>query len=90
MNKQIKPHAPAAELLGPKDVAKDMAVLEQAFARRRAKRIQELKMVPISANTYRLITALITTGVCRDEEEAVTKAVRTLFVAVSPAFSEEI
>jgi len=90
MSKQIKPHEPEAELLGPEDVAKDLAVLEQAFARRRAKRIQELRTVPIGADTYRLISSLIASGVCRNEEEVITKAVMTFFVAVSPTFPKEI
>lgn len=51
---------------------------------------QELKTVPIGADTYRLISSIIASGVCHDEEEVITKAVRTFFVAVSPAFPEEI
>jgi hypothetical protein len=90
MNKQIRPHEPEAELLGPEDLAKDLAVLEQALARRRARRIQELKAVLISVDTYRLISSLVSTGVCQDEKEVVTKAVRAFFVAVSPALSEEV
>ncbi|MBM4445590.1 MAG: hypothetical protein FJ020_09895 [Chloroflexi bacterium] len=43
MERQIKPHEPEAELLGPEDVAKDIASLEQAPARRWAKRMEELK-----------------------------------------------
>ncbi|TEU10336.1 MAG: hypothetical protein E3J21_26635 [Anaerolineales bacterium] len=90
MNKQIKPHEPEEELLGPEDVAKDLAVLEQAFVHRRTKQIREWKTVPISADTYRLIASLIASGVCRDEEEIVTKAVQAFFVAVSPAFPEDV
>ena len=90
MNKKIKPHEPEEELLGPEDVAKDLAVLEQAFAHRRSKQIQEWKTVPISADTYRLIASLIASGVCRDEEEIVTKAIQAFFVAVSPVFPEDV
>ena len=90
MSKQIKPHEPEEELLGPEEVAKDLAVLEQAFAHRRTKQIQEWKTVPISADTYRLIANLITSGVCRDEEEIVTKAIQAFFVAVSPVFPEDV
>ena len=90
MNKQIKPHEPEEELLGPEDVAKDLTVLEQVFAHRRSKQIQEWKTVPISADTYRLIASLIASGVCRDEEEIVTKAIQAFFVAVSPAFPEDV
>ena len=43
MERQIKPHEPEAELLGPEDVAEDIASLEQALARRWAKRMEELK-----------------------------------------------
>ena len=90
MDKQIKPHEPEEELLGPEDVAKDLTVLEQAFAHRRSKQIQEWKTVPISADTHRLIASLIASGVCRDEEEIVTKAIQAFFVAVSPAFPEDV
>jgi hypothetical protein len=83
INKKIKSHEPEKELLGPEDVAKDLAVLEQAFAHRRSKQIQEWRTVPISAS-------LIARGVCRDEEEIVTKAIQTFFVAVSPAFPEDV
>ena len=43
MDRQIKPHEPEAELMGSEDVAKDIASLEQALARRSAKRMEELK-----------------------------------------------
>jgi hypothetical protein len=89
MNKQIEPHDQKKSCWDLK-MWPDLAVLEQAFAHRRTKQIQEWKTVPISADTYLLIASLIASGVCRDEEEIVSKAIQAFFVAVSPAFPEDI
>jgi len=90
MNKRIKPHEPEEELLSAEDVAKDLAVLERAFARRRARQEQEMLVVSVRPITYHLIANLVDLGVCSDAEEVIAKAVRAFFVAVSPSFPDDI
>ncbi len=80
--KQITAHEPEAELLSPDDLDNDVAVIERCLRRRRIEQL--VRKALAKANTAQMVEALISAGICRDEEEAIIRGVETLFVAVFP------
>jgi hypothetical protein len=72
---------PSAELLSAEDVHQDVASLTTALERRRAER-QAHDMLAHSS-IREMLNKLIVTGVCKTEEEAIERALRTLLTAVT-------
>ncbi|MFQ6057422.1 MAG: hypothetical protein ACE5MB_00885 [Anaerolineae bacterium] len=79
---KISPHEPKAELLSPEDVDKDVASLSEALMEKRAERIA--RNVLAHPDVSKILRELVEMGICADEEEAITRALKAFFVAVSP------
>ena len=80
--KNIRAHEPEAELLGPEDLEHDVAVINRCVERRQAeKRVWEALS---ESGTEKLMEALISAGVCKDEKEVIIRGIQTLFVAAFP------
>jgi hypothetical protein len=78
----ITAHEPEAELLSPEDVDKDIASFTQALAQKKAERFAQA--VLMREDIHQLIDGLLSTGLFRDEGEIFTRALQTLFIAISP------
>jgi len=81
--KRIAPHEPKAELLSPKDVDRDVASLSEALLEERARRIA--RNILLRPDIRQILKALLESGACEDEEEAIARGLKTLSVALSPA-----
>jgi len=79
---KISPHEPRAELLSPEDVDKDVASLSEALMEKRAEQIA--RNVLARPDTSKILHELVEMGICTNEEEAIARALRAFFVAVSP------
>jgi len=78
----ILPHEPEEELLTAEDVAEDVATLERIIAEKQAEYLSETAMSEPSV--WKMISELVSAGICRDEEEVIARAVESFFVAVFP------
>lgn len=76
----ITAHEPEEELLGPEDLAEDVATLNRLLAEKRKAAI----LSELDPETRRLLEELVAQGICQDEKEAIARAVRTFALAVSP------
>jgi hypothetical protein len=79
---RITAHEPEAELLSAEDVDKDIASFSKALAQKKAERL--IQTVLMREDIRQIFDDLLSVGVFRDEEEIITRALQTLFVAVSP------
>lgn len=80
--KRIAPHEPQAALLSAKDVNGDVASLSEALLEERVNRIA--RNVLLRPDVRQLLRALLESGVCENEEEAIARGLKTLSVALSP------
>ncbi|MCZ6678992.1 MAG: hypothetical protein O7E52_17300 [Candidatus Poribacteria bacterium] len=78
----ITAHEPEAELLSPADVDKDIASFTKALEPKKSEGFTQA--VLMRKEIRQLIDSLLATGLFRDEEEILTRALQTLFIAVSP------
>ncbi|MEE8389339.1 MAG: hypothetical protein V3S14_00895 [Anaerolineae bacterium] len=81
--KRIAPHEPQAALLSAKDVDGDVASLSEALLEERANRIA--RNVLLRPDVRQLLRALLESGMCENEEEAITRGLKTLSIALSLA-----
>lgn len=81
--KRIAPHEPQAALLSAKDVDGDVASLSEALLEERVNRIA--RNVLLRPDVRQLLRALLESGVCENEEEAIARGLKTLSVALSLA-----
>jgi len=94
---KISPHEPRAELLSPEDVDKDVASLDEELLgpkeleedvatldRLLAEKRKAAILSELDPETWHLLEELVEQGICQDEKEAVTRAVRAFVLAVSP------
>ena len=79
--KRIAPHEPQAALLSAEDVDGDVASLSEALLEERVNRIA--RNVLLRPDVRQLLRALLESGVCENEEEAITRGLKTLSVALS-------
>ena len=79
----IAPHEPQAALLSAEDVDRDVASLSEALMEERARRIA--RNILLRPEVRQILQALLTSGACEDEEEAITRGLKTLSVALSLA-----
>lgn len=84
--KRIAPHEPQAALLSAEDVDRDVASLSEALIEERARRIA--RNVLLQPEVHQILKALLESGVCENEEEAIARGLKTLFAALSPALEE--
>ena len=84
MEKRIAPHEPQAALLSAEDVDRDVASLSEALIEERARRIA--RKVLLRPEVRQILEALLESGACEDEEEAIARGLKTLSVALSPAW----
>ena len=82
--KQIAPHEPQAALLSPEDVDRDVASLSEALMEERARRIA--REVLLHPEVRQILRSLLESGACENEEEAIARGLKTLLVALSPAW----
>ena len=80
--KKITAHEPEAELLGPEDLAHDVGVINRCIQRRQVERL--MREAVSESGTQKLMEALISAGVCKDEKEVIMRGIQTLFVAAFP------
>ncbi|TEU18727.1 MAG: hypothetical protein E3J21_05295 [Anaerolineales bacterium] len=78
-----RPHEPQAALLSAEDVDKDVASLSEALIEERARRIA--RNVLLRSEIRQILEALLESGVCENEEEAIARGLKILSVALSPA-----
>jgi hypothetical protein len=81
--KRIAPHEPQAALLSVEDVDKDVASLSEALIEERARRIA--RNVLLRSEIRQILEALLESGACENEEEAIARGLKILSVALSPA-----
>ena len=81
--KRFAPHEPQAALLSAEDVDRDVASLSDALLEERAKRIA--RNVLLRPDVRQILQALLESGACENEEEAIARALKTLSVALSLA-----
>lgn len=82
--KRFAPHEPQAALLSVEDVDRDVASLSEALMEEQARRIA--RKVLLRPDVRRILRALLESGVCEDEEEAIARGLKTLSVALLPAW----
>jgi|Deesub1362B_J571_1020462.scaffolds.fasta_scaffold79213_1 hypothetical protein len=80
--RKVSPHEPRAELLLPEDVDKDVASLSEALREKQAERIA--RNVLSRPDVSQMLRELVEMGICANEEEAIIKALKAFFMAVSP------
>ena len=80
--KQIAAHEPKAELLSAEDVDKDVASLSEALMEERARRIAQ--NVLLRPDMRQILGALLESGACENEEEAIARGLKVLSVALLP------
>ena len=81
--KRIAPHEPQAALLSAEDVDKDVVSLSEALIEERARRIA--RNVLLRSEIRQILEALLASGACENEEEAIARGLKILSVALSPA-----
>ena len=81
--KIIAPHEPQAALLSAEDVDEDVASLSEALMEERARRIAQ--NVLLRSDVRQILEALLESGACENEEEAIARGLKTLSVALSLA-----
>jgi len=72
---------PENEILSPQEAWADFISLKQALN----SGSQETVLLPITLDAATLAKKLVELGICENETEVIARAVRTFFVAVSPA-----
>ncbi len=82
--KRIAPHEPRAQLLSAEDVEGDVASLSEALIEEQAKQIA--REVLLRSDVRQMLRTLVSSGVCKSEEEAIARGLRTLSAAVSPVW----
>jgi hypothetical protein len=83
MKPAITSHEPEESLLTAEDAWQDYQSLKLALtAEGTESTIQQCLELPPGVSE--LVRELVTTGVCQDEREVITRAVEAFFVAVSP------
>jgi len=80
--RNITPHEPQAALLVAEDVDKDVASLSEALLEEQAKRIA--RNVLLRSEVREILQALLESGACEDEEEAIIRGLKTLSAALLP------
>jgi hypothetical protein len=81
--KRIAPHEPQAALLSAEDVDRDVVALSEALIEERARRIA--RNVLLRSEIREILEDLLESGACESEEEAITRGLKILSVALSPA-----
>ena len=82
--KRIAPHEPQVALLSAKDVDGDVASLSEALMEERARRIARNVLMRLEAR--QILQALLESDACESEEEAIVRGLKTLSVALLPAW----
>ncbi len=85
--KRFTPHEPEEELLGPEELEHDVAVLQRALRQRRGEVLAQTLANDPKVNA--ILDWLVRAGVCKDEGEAIVRALETFFVAVAPVSERE-
>lgn len=83
MEKKIAPHEPQAALLTNQDVDRDVASLSEALVEEHARNVA--RHVLLRSDVRQILQALVASGICESEEEAIVRGLRTLSVAVLKA-----
>jgi hypothetical protein len=86
MKKDFAPHEPQAALLSAEDVDKDVASLSEALMEEHAKRVA--RSVLLRPEIRRILQALLESGACESEEEAIARGLKTLSIALAPTLEE--
>jgi len=73
---------PNAELLSAEDVHEDVASLNALLEQRRTE--QQAYEILNRPNIREMLKQLVAGGICRSEEEAIERALKTLLTAVTP------
>lgn len=73
---------PNAELLSAEDVHEDVASLGALLEQRRTE--QQAYEILNRPNIREMLKQLVARGICRSEEEAIERALKTLLTAVTP------
>jgi len=84
MGTRVAPHEPQATLLSADDVDKDVASLSEALLEERIRRIA--RNVLLRPDVRQILQDLLESGACRDEEEAIVRGLKTLFVSLPPVW----
>ncbi|MEZ8221799.1 hypothetical protein GG496_001969 [Candidatus Fervidibacteria bacterium JGI MDM2 JNZ-1-D12] len=87
VEKRYTPHEPEEELLGPEELEHDLEVLKRATEIRRWELIG--RSIAESPKAKAIVNWLIRSGFCKDEKEAILRALETLFFAVAPENERE-
>ncbi len=77
-------NVPKDELLSSGDAWEDYLSLKQALTNEG----EPTETLPASSETLALVKELVKAGICRDEAEVISRAVRAFFVAVIPKEAE--
>lgn len=85
--KHIEPHEPDEELIGPEDLAHDLAVIEEVWMRQRLEGLE--RELAADAKVREWLRLPIKVGICKDEKEVLVRALETFFVAVAPPAERE-
>ncbi len=85
--KQYTPHEPEEELIGPEELVASLENLERAMETRRWELIG--RSIAESPKAKAIVNWLIRSGFCKDEKEAILRALETLFFAVAPENERE-
>jgi hypothetical protein len=83
---QITAHEPAAALLDPDDVARDVAALSDALLEQRAERIAH--NVLLRPDIQEALRQLLASRLYADEEEIIARSLKALQVAIAPVIAE--
>lgn len=85
--KRYTPHEPEEELIGPEELEHDLEVLNRAMETRRWELIG--RSIAENPKAKAIVKWLVQSGFCKDEQEAVLRALETLFFAVAPESERE-
>lgn len=85
--KQYTPHEPGEELIGPEELAMSLENLERAMEIRRWELLG--RSIAENSKAKAIISWLVKSGFCKDEQEAILHALETLFFAVAPESERE-
>lgn len=89
MEIEITVHEPEEEVVNtPEEIEKDVQSLTEGLIEVRAQRLA--KNVLMKQKLQRFLAEIITNGVCKNEEEALERAIESFFVAVIPESRRKI
>jgi len=86
-DKRAMSHEPEEELLGPEELAMSVENLNRAMEARRWELIG--RSIAENPKAKVIVNWLVQSGFCKDEQEAILRALETLFFAIAPESERE-